>query len=64
MNIRANDMKLTMGNEPIALVLKDGTVFDFSAGYLYIYDSEEDMGNGKEPLNIYCLEDMYTLEDV
>jgi len=56
-------MKLTIGNDPLAVILKDGTVFDFSAGYLYIYDSEEDMENGKEPLNIYFLEDMYTVED-
>ena len=56
-------MKIIQGDEPIAVILKDGTVFEFSQGCLNIFESVEDMDRGADTINIYELEPMYRIDE-
>ena len=56
-------MKIISGRTPVAVVLADGTVFEFRDGHLYIWESEEDIATDKDCLNEYELEPMYRIDE-
>jgi len=53
--------KTVSGRTPVAVELTDGVVFEFRDGLLYIWDSEDDMTQAKDCLNVYELETMYRM---